>query len=72
VRKLVAADSATHVAADAVQTSRCAASTHAKQMKLYDIGPEGIVMGEALTGYRGLLTGAPRRTSGSRRGWINA
>ena len=40
---------------------------HAKQMKLYDIGPEGIVMGEALTGYRGLLTGAPRRTSGSRR-----
>jgi circadian clock protein KaiC len=40
---------------------------HAKQMKLYDIGPEGIVMGEALIGYRGLLTGAPRRTSGSRR-----
>ena len=40
---------------------------HAKQMKLYDIRPEGIVMGEALTGYRGLLTGAPRRISGSRR-----
>ena len=40
---------------------------HTKQMKLYDIGPEGIVMGEALTGYRGLLTGAPRRISGSRR-----
>ena len=40
---------------------------HTKQMKLYDIGPEGIVMGEALTGYRGLLTGAPWRISGSRR-----
>lgn len=40
---------------------------HAKEMKLYDIGPDGIVMGEALTGYQGLLTGAPRRTSGSRR-----
>jgi circadian clock protein KaiC len=40
---------------------------HAKQMKLYDIGPDGIVMGEVLTGYRGLLTGSPRRTSGSRR-----
>jgi len=35
---------------------------HAKEMKLYDIGHDGIVMGEALTGYRGLLTGAPRRT----------
>jgi circadian clock protein KaiC len=33
---------------------------HAKQMKLYDIGPDGIVMGEALAGYRGLLTGVPR------------
>jgi circadian clock protein KaiC len=34
---------------------------HAKEMKLYDIGYDGIVMGETLTGYRGLLTGAPRR-----------
>lgn len=40
---------------------------HAKEMKLYDIGPDGIVMGEALTSYRGLLTGAPRQTPGSRR-----
>jgi circadian clock protein KaiC len=40
---------------------------HAKEMKLYDIGPNGIVMGEALTSYRGLLTGSPRRTPGSQR-----
>jgi circadian clock protein KaiC len=35
---------------------------HAKEMKFFDIGPTGIVMGEALTGYEGILTGAPRRT----------
>lgn len=40
---------------------------HAKEMTLYDVGPDGIVMGEALTSYRGLLTGAPRRTPGSQR-----
>ena len=40
---------------------------HAKQMKLYDIGPDGIVIGEALAGYRGLLTGAPERTPDGRR-----
>jgi circadian clock protein KaiC len=40
---------------------------HAKEMKLYDVGPGGIVMGEALTSYRGLLTGSPRRTPGSQR-----
>ena len=40
---------------------------HAQEMKLYDVGPEGIVIGEALTSYRGLLTGAPRRTPGSQR-----
>lgn len=40
---------------------------HAKEMKLYDIGPDGIVIGEALTGYRGLLTGAPGRVPDSRR-----
>jgi len=41
---------------------------HAKEMKLYDIRPDGIVIGEALSSYRGLLTGAPRRIPGSRRG----
>jgi hypothetical protein len=35
---------------------------HAKEMKLYDIGPDGIVIGESLASYRGLLTGAPWRT----------
>ena len=35
---------------------------HAKEMKLYDIGPDGIVVGESLASYRGLLTGAPWRT----------
>jgi circadian clock protein KaiC len=34
---------------------------HTKEMKFFDIGPEGIVIGEALTGYEGILTGAPRR-----------
>jgi circadian clock protein KaiC len=34
---------------------------HAKEMRLFDIGPSGIVVGEPLTGYEGILTGAPRR-----------
>jgi circadian clock protein KaiC len=37
--------------------------THSKELRLYDIGPEGIVMGEALTRYAGLLVGDPRRIS---------
>jgi len=41
---------------------------HAKEMKLYDIGPDGIVIGEALSSYRGLLTGAPEQTPGPKRG----
>lgn len=36
---------------------------HDKRMVLYEIGPEGIEMGRALTGYRGLLVGAPRPIS---------
>ncbi len=34
---------------------------HEKEMKLYDIGASGIVMGEGLADYEGILTGAPRR-----------
>jgi circadian clock protein KaiC len=34
---------------------------HGKELRLYDIGQGGIVMGAALTGYEGILTGAPRR-----------
>lgn len=34
---------------------------HAKELRLFDIGPSGIVVGEPLTRYEGILTGAPRR-----------
>jgi circadian clock protein KaiC len=34
---------------------------HDKEMKLYEIGPSGIVLGDALRDYEGILTGAPRR-----------
>lgn len=34
---------------------------HAKEMRLYDIGPSGIVIGDTLRDYEGILTGAPRR-----------
>lgn len=37
---------------------------HMKEMKLFDIGPTGIVIGEPLTNYEGILTGAPRRIPG--------
>jgi circadian clock protein KaiC len=36
---------------------------HQKELRLYDIGPDGIVMGEPLTSYEGILTGNPRRIS---------
>jgi len=34
---------------------------HDKEMKLYEIGPSGIVLGDALAGCQGILIGAPRR-----------
>ena len=34
---------------------------HRKELRLYDIGPNGIVMGEPLTDCEGILTGNPRR-----------
>ena len=34
---------------------------HAKELRFYDIDPSGIVMGEALAGYEGVLTGEPHR-----------
>jgi circadian clock protein KaiC len=40
---------------------------HAKQMKLYDIGPTGLTMGEALDSHEGLLSGTPRRVLGGNR-----
>jgi circadian clock protein KaiC len=36
---------------------------HDKDLRLYDIGPRGLVMGEPLTDYEGILVGAPRRSS---------
>ena len=35
---------------------------HAKELRFYDIDASGIVMGDALAGYDGILTGAPHRT----------
>lgn len=34
---------------------------HRKELRLYDIGPNGIVVGEPLTDCEGILTGNPRR-----------
>jgi circadian clock protein KaiC len=34
---------------------------HDKAMRLYDIGPSGIVVGDGLDDYDGILTGVPRR-----------
>jgi len=36
---------------------------HDKGMRLYEIGPSGIVVGETLEDYVGILTGTPRRTA---------
>jgi circadian clock protein KaiC len=36
-------------------------SAHSKDLRFYDIGPEGIVLGERLQEYEGLLSGAARR-----------
>jgi circadian clock protein KaiC len=36
-------------------------SQHSKELKEYEIMPVGVVIGEALTGYTGLLTGIPQR-----------
>ena len=37
---------------------------HDKGMKLYDVGPSGIVIGQGLGDYEGILTGSPRRIAG--------
>ncbi len=36
---------------------------HSKELRLYDIGADGIVMGEPLAHYEGILAGTPRRIS---------
>ena len=35
--------------------------SHDKEMRFYDIGPSGIVIGDTLGDFEGILTGAPRR-----------
>ncbi len=34
---------------------------HSKELRLYDVGADGIVVGEPLSDYQGVLVGAPRR-----------
>ena len=36
---------------------------HSKELRRYEIGEDGIVLGEALTGYQGILVGVPRPIS---------
>ena len=36
---------------------------HSKELRLYEITADGLVVGEPLSGFRGLLTGAPTRTT---------
>jgi circadian clock protein KaiC len=35
---------------------------HSKAIREYTITPAGLVLGEGLAGYRGLVTGTPERT----------
>jgi len=41
---------------------------HSPDLRLYEVTPEGIVVGESLHGYEGILTGAPHRDAQARRG----
>ena len=41
-------------------------SQHSKELKLYEITHEGLVMGPGLSGDEGLMTGSPRRADDSR------
>ncbi len=38
-------------------------SQHSKELRLYEITPEGIILGQSLRGYEGLMTGTPRRSN---------
>lgn len=41
---------------------------HSPELRLYEVTPNGIVVGSVLRGYEGILTGAPHRRVGERRG----
>jgi len=40
---------------------------HKKDLRLYEVGPNGIVMGETLADYEHILSGRPRRREGEER-----
>ena len=40
---------------------------HKKDLRLYEVGPDGIVMGETLADYEHILSGRPRRREGEER-----
>ena len=42
-------------------------SQHSKELRLYEITSEGLVIGNGFHGYEGLMTGAPRPLKGSPR-----
>jgi circadian clock protein KaiC len=39
-------------------------SEHSKELRMYDVGEHGVVIGEALTGYTDIVTGVARRQEG--------
>lgn len=41
-------------------------SQHSKQLRLYEVTDKGIVIGEGLPGYEGIMTGTPRRIDSPR------
>jgi circadian clock protein KaiC len=36
-------------------------SQHSKELRLYEITDDGVVIGSELKGYEGLITGSPKR-----------
>jgi circadian clock protein KaiC len=36
-------------------------SQHSKELRLYEITNQGLIIGTGLTGYEGLMTGTPKR-----------
>jgi len=52
----------------AMAVAKVHASQHSKELRAYEITPEGVItVGQSLEGYSGLLTGAP--VAGPRRPW---
>jgi len=47
----------------AISVVKVRGSQHSKQIRLFDITDDGIILGDALSGYSGILTGRPTQTS---------